>query len=94
VRGLKTVELVQDRVEDALNILQDVNVPEAEHGVTRRFEYLGPRVVADDVGVESVLAAVELHDQMVFGAEEIRHETPDGGLALELQSVELTVPQP
>jgi hypothetical protein len=46
-----------------------------------------PIGVASDAGRESVLTAIDLHDQVMSEADEIDHKAADWCLSFELESV-------
>ena len=79
----------EDGVEDALDIVHHLVVPEAEDGVAARFQHNGAGgVVGLTIGV---LAPVEFDDQAGRVANEVGDLAVDGRLTTELEAVELAV---
>ena len=91
MRGLqtKTMELVEDRQEHTIQILQDVGVPEPEHDVAHGFELGGASRIPSNRPVKAVLSAVDLNYEMMLKTGEIDDESVDGRLPFELQSIDL-----
>ena len=90
-RGLSAVagevQFFSDRGENAVGVLQDVVVPEADYAVAVGFDDFGAPVVGEIVGV---LAAVELHRQPGGAAGEVDDEIANRVLADEFDAVQLT----
>jgi hypothetical protein len=78
---------VENHREDAVDVAQDVVVPEAKHGVAVPLEKGG----AGSVGFWRVLPSVSFHDQHPLGAEKVGDVGADRGLAAELEAGELAV---
>ena len=83
-------QLFQDGGENAVGILQDVVVPEADYAVAVGFYHRGTRFVG---GAVAVLAAVEFDGQPRRSASEIDHEVANRVLARKLEPIQLAGPQ-
>ena len=90
MRGFRTetVELVEDRRRDAVEVGQNLVVPEAQDNMAYRFELGGPIMVASDHLAGTVLATIEFNDHMMLQAREIDDKSANRSLTLELQPVE------
>src|SRR5262245_60769991 len=71
----------QDRLEYAIRILDHLIVPEAQNKITHRFQGGGSGVVSFSTLV--VLPAIDLDDELAFGAQEIDDVVVDGDLSFE-----------
>ena len=81
-----------DRAEDAVDILEDIIIPETQDPVTL-FRQVGGalRVI---IGLVQVLASIKLDDQFLARGAEIDDERSNRMLAPELDAFELVVSQP
>jgi hypothetical protein len=69
-----------DHLKNSVSIFQNIGIPETKHAIAFGFEPAIPLDVFDGLGV---LAAVDLHNQLVVLASEINDETSNGGLTPE-----------
>ncbi len=90
MRGFGSIEGVQDRFQNPVDIFVHLVIPESQHQITHRFQNLRPvRFVS-----RSVLTAIYLDDEMSIGAEEIHGIAINGYLPPELQPIEPAIAQP
>jgi len=89
VRGYWTevVDRRQNGLEHAIDFGEHLVIPEAQHQVPHRFQ-LG-RSFGVRRSANSVLSTIELNDDVVLEAGEVRHEIADRRLTLELEAVQL-----
>jgi hypothetical protein len=89
VRGIGSIEDVQDRLQNAIDIFMHFIVPESQHQTTHGLQNLRPiRFIR-----RGVLPAVDLDDEMRFGTQEIHDIAVDRHLSPELQAVEPSIAQ-
>ena len=84
---------MEDGGQDCIGIGEDFRIPEAHHHKSHCFEDRCPFNIVRCGAMKSVLAAVQLDDQAMLQTGEIDDEPIDRDLALELQTIELPVPQ-
>ena len=88
------MEIFNDSRQEAIDIVQNLMVPEAQHRVALALEILRAASICLAFGLPGVLAAVELDHQAGFGTEEVGDVGADLVLASELGALELPVAQP
>ena len=78
----RVLQVCEDRFENGCRSREYVTVPETQ----RAIALLGKPSVADDVSLAlSVLAPVELDNQVAFGTDEVGDVSADRHLASELE---------
>jgi hypothetical protein len=80
-----------DRFEHAVEILDDIVVPEAQDAESRLLQQA--RATPIFLGSRRVLATVQLDDELLLMANEIGCEAEDRFLSTELRVVELAIAQ-
>ncbi len=80
-----TREFVVDRCQNAIEILQDIIVPEAKHPIALLLKILAPDNVSLGVWRKHVLASVNLDNDPCIVAGEIREERADRSLPAEVR---------
>ena len=78
-----------DSLENAVGVTQRLIVPKAKHAIALSFEICGAGLVGSPF--QSVMAPVQLDDQLGFSAAEVRDEGADGVLAAELEAGQLPI---
>ena len=76
------------RVKNAIDVLQNIVIPEAENKVPHRFQHLCPRQIAL---VFVMLSAIDFNDQMRFLAAKIEDKATERHLTPELQTCKTTI---
>src|SRR4051812_13325183 len=77
-----------DGVENAVEIVAQLGIPEPEHAVAFAFEPAGPGFVPESHVVPAVVPAVKFDEQSCLQASEIRHITADRNLPAKMAAVE------
>ncbi len=83
----------QDSLDDAVAVLEDFVIPEAQHTVTLRRQERGSRLVIANVLLLTVMVAVELDDQFAAAAGEVRDNVADAELAAKVMALPLQFAQ-
>ncbi len=90
MRGFGPIEYVQNRLEYPVDIFVHLVIPESQHQITHRFQNLRPvRFIS-----RSVLATINLDDDMSIGTEKIDNIAINRYLPPELQPIEPAIAQP
>ena len=85
------MERLEDRLDDIVEPLHHVDVPEAQNSIAGRSqEIIAPLVIAH---VLSVLTSVELNDESAIERGKIADVEADLMLAAELEAGELSPPE-
>ena len=83
----------ENRTHHAIDVRQDIIVPETHYAKSEASEMVGTH----GVDIDAVLTAINFHDQSFFEADKINDVVVDGRLATEASVVELpasqTIPQ-
>jgi hypothetical protein len=85
------VQLTTNAIEGCVRGLEDLIVRDAKYGITNRAEPFVASMIAL-LGAE-VVAAISLHDEPRFGAQEVNDERADRCLTSELSAIELATTQ-
>ncbi len=88
------LELVEDRVTDALRVASQMRIPEPQRFDAARFQKLFPFLVVSPLVGKTVLASVQFNIQLRLFAKEIQIVITDRMLASELVMAETSVAQP
>jgi len=75
-------------VDHTLDIAENVIVPKTDHAKTETLQYFCPPHIGRIV---LMLTAVQFNDDFQFSAAKVSDKITNGHLALELQSVNLTI---
>jgi hypothetical protein len=95
VRGDRTVgvDSREDIGQHAIEVGQNLVVPEAQDDVAHRFEYGCAVGIAGSRLRQAMLAAIEFNHDVMLETGEVDNEAPDRHLPLELQLVLLPAAQ-
>ena len=88
---MRGIHCVCDPLEHSVYAGQDFVVPEPENLITSLIQKLSPPLIS--LNLINVLSAIEFDYQSVFRTKEVHNVTPDGLLAAELGTVNLSVTQ-
>jgi hypothetical protein len=80
--------------EQAIEIAQDLLVPETHYPIPLAFEVGRARLIGIYVGLLAMLAAVQFDDKPCLKTEEIGNVSTNRMLPSEFRALNLTVPQP
>jgi hypothetical protein len=80
-------EGLQDDLDDALSVAEDIAVPEAQHTEALSFEPAGPCLIAGEP--QRVLSTVDLDDEALGKADKIGDERSYGDLTAKPKTSEL-----
>jgi hypothetical protein len=83
----------EDRLDDAVEIPVHVVIPKAKRQEAERGEMRVSSRVMREAGVEAMLAAVDLHNQPMFEADQIQDVAFQWRLSPEVKTLELELTQ-
>jgi hypothetical protein len=92
--GVRAFQSIHDRLQNRVEILKDVGIPEAENSQAAGFQTSSAAQVSTDLFVLGVTSAVDLHDKVGIRAEEIDHVGTYWRLAAKFRAGETTAPKP
>jgi len=81
-------------LEYAINVVEDLLVPEAQNLIALPFEIFSATLIGLPFVRLTMLATVKLDNETCFGTEEIRDVRTNRVLPPEFGTIKLTIPQP
>jgi hypothetical protein len=90
----RLLQLMPDRLENAVEVSEDLAVPEPHHAITVVLEELRAHRIVRNRAFLCMLTAIQLNNQPSLGATEVNDVRTFRNLSLELPAIDPPVSQP
>jgi hypothetical protein len=91
VTGPLLIDRAQDHLQHAIRVSHHVVIPESQNEVTHGFEHVRSVCVAFSILI--MLSAIDFHDELPVGTEEVDDKSVDRYLSLEFPSPKPAITQ-